>query len=61
MTDTIVAVVDGQRHEIPGIWCAGYCTANPGARTIDAVHWWHYQWTLEQREENHARPSETVG
>ena len=52
MTDTIVAYVDGQHHEIPGIWCAGFCTSHPGARTIDAVQWWHYQWTLEQQEEN---------
>lgn len=50
------ATVDGIDHQIPEIWIVGYCH-RPGRTIEDAVRWWHYQWTLEQQEEEACRES----
>lgn len=53
MSDVLTATVDGVTHEIPEAWLVGFCRPrDDGGRRLtasDAVRYWHWQWTLEQR------------
>ncbi len=45
---TMVATVEGIRHEIPEIWVAGFCQSNR-CHAGDAAAYWHWQFQLDQQ------------
>ena len=50
MTDTTVVTKGERTYEVPGIWIAGFCTANR-CSPRDAIDWWVYQTDLDDKEE----------